>query len=74
MNEVFDSLKKGLTEALTHARSEDVGAVVHDVRVPEPYVAAIRAKSGLSQREFAQCRRAATQRTSPAKSKSGSRN
>jgi len=60
MAEVFDSLEKGLTEALAHARSEDVGAVVHDVRVSELYVAAIREKSGLSQREFAQCRRAAT--------------
>ena len=29
------------------------GAVVHGVSVPEPDVAAIRAKSGLSQRAFA---------------------
>ncbi|MBC6445471.1 MAG: helix-turn-helix domain-containing protein [Alphaproteobacteria bacterium GM202ARS2] len=51
MTEAFDSIKKGLKEALAHG--EDVGAVVHEVQVSEPDVAAIRAKSGLSQREFA---------------------
>jgi putative transcriptional regulator len=53
MTKAYDSIKKGLSEALAHARGDDVGAVVHQVRVPEPDVVAIRAKSGLSQREFA---------------------
>ena len=53
MTEAFDSIKKGLKEALAHAHGEDVGAVVHEVQVPEPDVVAIRARSGLSQREFA---------------------
>jgi len=53
MTKAYDSIKKGLSEALAHARGDDVGGVVHQVRVPEPDVVAIRAKSGLSQREFA---------------------
>ncbi len=53
MTEAYDSIKKGLNEALTHASGGDIGAVVHEVQVPEPDVAAIRAQSGLSQREFA---------------------
>ncbi len=53
MTETFDSIKKGLKEALAHAHGEDIGAVVHEVQVPDPDVAAIRARSGLSQREFA---------------------
>ena len=53
MSKAFDSIKKGLTEALAHTSGDDIGAIVHNVRVPEPDVAAIRAKSGMSQREFA---------------------
>lgn len=53
MSNAFRSLKRGLTEALAHAKGEDVGAVVHDVAVDDPNVAAIREKTGLSQPEFA---------------------
>ena len=53
MSNAFKSLKRGLTEALAHAKGEDVGAVVHDVAVDDPNVAAIREKPGLSQPEFA---------------------
>ena len=53
MSTAYDSIRKGLEEALAHARGEDVGARVHKVDVPEPDVAAIRARSGLSQAEFA---------------------
>jgi len=49
----FNSIRKGLTEALDHARGEKTGAVVHEVRVAAPDVAAIRAKTGLSQSAFA---------------------
>lgn len=53
MSKAYDSIRKGLEEALAHARGEDVGAHVHKVEVPEPDVAAIRARAGLSQAEFA---------------------
>ena len=53
MTKAFDSIKQGLNEALAHAGGADTGAVVHEIHVPEPDVAAIRAHSGLSQREFA---------------------
>jgi len=53
MSKAYDSIRKGLEEALAHAKGEDVGARVHSVDVPEPDVAAIRAQSGLSQAEFA---------------------
>ena len=53
MTKAYDSIRKGLEEALAHARGEDVGAQVHKVEVPEPDVAAIRARAGLSQAEFA---------------------
>lgn len=53
MTKAYDSIRKGLEEALAHARGEDAGARVHKVDVPEPDVAAIRAHSGLSQAEFA---------------------
>jgi putative transcriptional regulator len=49
----FNSIRKGLTQALDHARGEGNGATVHEVRVPAPDVAAIRAKTGLSQSAFA---------------------
>lgn len=53
MTRAFESIRQGLTEALDHTRGKDVGASVHQVHVPEPDVAAIRARSGLSQRDFA---------------------
>ncbi|MFN3608305.1 MAG: helix-turn-helix domain-containing protein [Hyphomonas sp.] len=53
MSEAYKSIRKGLEEALAHAEGKKTGARVHKVRVPEPDVAAIRAKSGLSQAEFA---------------------
>ena len=53
MSEAYNSIKQGLEDALAHAKGEDVGARVHRVEVPEPDVAAIRARAGLSQAEFA---------------------
>ena len=53
MSEAYDSIKQGLEDALAHAEGKDVGARVHQVEVPEPDVAAIRARAGLSQAEFA---------------------
>ncbi|MEO1961564.1 MAG: helix-turn-helix domain-containing protein, partial [Paracoccus sp. (in: a-proteobacteria)] len=43
---------QGLKEALSHARGEGP-ANVHEIELPEPDVQAIRARTGLSQSEFA---------------------
>lgn len=53
MSEVYESLMEGLNEALAFARGEKTGAVVHQVEVPAVDVAAIRARTGLSQGAFA---------------------
>lgn len=53
MSEVYESLVEGLNEALAFARGEKTGAVVHQIEVPAVDVAAIRARTGLSQSAFA---------------------
>lgn len=53
MSEVYDSIMQGLTEALAYANGAREGYVVHNVEVPDPEVPAIRARTGLSQAEFA---------------------
>lgn len=52
MSDAFASIEKGLREAIAHARGEG-SAAVHEVEVPEPDVKAIRARTGLSQAQFA---------------------
>jgi putative transcriptional regulator len=54
MTKAYESIRRGLEEALAHAKGEKTGARVHRIRIKTPDVAAIRAKSGLSQRKFAQ--------------------
>mgnify|MGYP000450996675 CR=1 FL=1 len=49
----FDSIRRGLIEARDHAAGRDVGARVSKVRIKTPDVAAIRARTGLTQKEFA---------------------
>lgn len=49
----FESTRQGLIEARAYARGKTAGARVHEVRVAAPDVAAIRAKTGLSQTVFA---------------------
>lgn len=49
----YESIRQGLTEAITFAEGKTTGARVHDVEVPQVDVAAIRANTGLSQAEFA---------------------
>lgn len=49
----YDSIMQGLNEALDHAKGKETGARVHRVEVPQVDVAAIRAQTGLSQRDFA---------------------
>jgi putative transcriptional regulator len=53
MTKAYDSIRRGLEEALAHAKGEKTGARVHRIKIATPDVAAIRAKSGLSQTQFA---------------------
>jgi putative transcriptional regulator len=48
-----DSIMQGLTEALAYAQGKDVGARVHSVEIPNVDVASVRARTGLSQGDFA---------------------
>ena len=53
MSRAFNKIKAGLDDARAFLDGNTEGAVVHQVQVPEPDVAAIRAKTGLSQSAFA---------------------
>ena len=53
MSDAFRSIEQGLREALAFAGGDRVGAVVHEIEVHTPDVPAIRARTGLSQAEFA---------------------
>ncbi len=53
MSDAYKSIRKGLGESLAHAKDRKTGARVHQVKVADPDVAAIRARAGLSQAEFA---------------------
>ena len=49
----FDSIKRGLEEARSFSKGQGGDAIVHEIAIPAPNVAEIRAKTGLSQAEFA---------------------
>lgn len=49
----FDSIRQGLAEARAFSNGQGSDAVVHGVVVPDIDVSEIRAKTGLSQAEFA---------------------
>jgi putative transcriptional regulator len=53
VGKAFDKIASGLTEAIDFAQGQQTGARVHHVEVPEVDVAAIRARTGLSQAAFA---------------------
>ena len=53
MSNTFESIKRGLNEALLHAKGHDNGIKLRQIEVPDTDIIAIRAKSGLSQTEFA---------------------
>lgn len=53
MSEYFDSIMQGMKEAIAYANGAREGYIVHEVEVPDPEVPAIRARTGLSQAEFA---------------------
>ena len=52
MSDAFKSIEQGLQEALAHTRGGNVGTV-HEIELPAPDVQAIRARTGLSQTDFA---------------------
>ena len=52
MSDAFKSIEQGLQEALAHTRGENAGTV-HEIELPDPDVQAIRARTGLSQSDFA---------------------
>lgn len=49
----YESIRQGLTEAIEFAQGNATGARVRRVAVPQVDVAAIRARTGLSQAAFA---------------------
>lgn len=49
----FDSIAQGLEEAKAFSKGQGADARVHEIEVPEINVAEVRAKTGLSQAEFA---------------------
>lgn len=49
----FESIAQGLKEAINHAEGNNPGVQVHEVQIPDVNVGAIRARTGLSQAEFA---------------------
>ena len=53
MSNAFEQIMEGLDEALAYAQGKDTGAVTHRIAVPRIDVAAVRASTGLSQRDFA---------------------
>ena len=52
MDKAFKSIEQGLKEAIAHARGEK-SATIHEIDIPEADVQVIRARTGLSQAEFA---------------------
>ena len=52
MSEEFKSIKRGLEEAIAFARGGS-DANVHEIDISEPDVRVVRARTGLSQAEFA---------------------
>ncbi len=51
--DAYESISKGLNEALVFAEGQTKGARVHEIAVPDVDIASLREKTGLSQAEFA---------------------
>lgn len=52
MSDAFKSIEQGLKEAIAHARGQ-TSVDVHAIDIPDADVKSIRARTGLSQAEFA---------------------
>ena len=53
MSKAYEKIRAGLDDARAYLDGDRRGFVVHEVEVPEPDVAAIRGRTGLSQPAFA---------------------
>lgn len=53
MSKAFNKVRAGLEDARAYLDGKRSGFAVHEVKIPEPDVAAIRGKTGLSQPVFA---------------------
>ena len=53
MSKAFEKIRAGLDDARAYLDGDRRGFAVHEVEVPEPDIAAIRGKTGLSQPAFA---------------------
>lgn len=53
MTKAYEKIKSGLEDAEAYLEGNADGARIHQIDIPEPDVAAIRAKTGLSQTVFA---------------------
>jgi putative transcriptional regulator len=54
MTNAYNKIKAGLADVEAFLKNESTGHIIHEVAVAAPDVSAIRSKSGLSQRAFAQ--------------------
>ena len=52
MSDAFKSIERGLKEAIAHGQGEKT-ITIHEIDIPNADVQAIRARTGLSQAEFA---------------------
>jgi putative transcriptional regulator len=53
MSDAYDSIRRGLEQALAFTDGDRTVGRVHEIEVPDPDVPAIRARTGLSQADFA---------------------
>ena len=53
MSKAFEKIRAGLDDARAYLDGDRRGFTMHEVEVPEPDVAAIRGRTGLSQPAFA---------------------
>ena len=53
MSKAFEKIRAGLEDARSYLEGDRSGFAVHEVEVPEPDVAAIRGRTGLSEPAFA---------------------
>ena len=53
MTEAYNRILNGLQEAKTYLEGDTTGCIVHHIEVPYSRIRAIRARTGLSQADFA---------------------
>ena len=53
MTEAYNRILNGLQEAMAYLEGDTTGCIVHHIEVPYSHIRAIRARTGLSQADFA---------------------